>query len=423
MAEHAHQHARPADAAVAGNRPVLVETTPSIGPPAISWGAIAAGFVVLMSVAWLMNLLGIALGVSIADATDSWNIEGGLGIGATIWMVLTWFVAFFVGALVAARLAGRIDNFSGVLHGLTLWGVATILSLLLGWMGLSSILQTGQQMVSAAVRGAGYAAASADDVASVVPKGMNAAADALTSEWGRNLRSRLADQAAEATEGVAPGQLTADEIETAINDLDDKTTQDLVNELTDGDRQGAANILADMTKLSQQDARALINGVYRELEVALGNPNNNASLAEDLENRLARQVDGYVASLDNPGGADVTKRDIRLAIDDLDNRTLQTLGQQLAMGKAAEAKQTLADNTTLTAAEVEAVYEGAEEEISETAKAYREEVSEAVETTSTYASHVLWTVFASTAIALVVALAGGWLGADGTRRVYPAYES
>ncbi|WP_339750141.1 hypothetical protein [uncultured Rubinisphaera sp.] len=52
--------------------------------PVISWGAIFAGLVVVLSLGWLLHLLGLAFGVSVAGAMDSANMEGGLSVGATI---------------------------------------------------------------------------------------------------------------------------------------------------------------------------------------------------------------------------------------------------------------------------------------------------------------------------------------------------
>src|SRR5690606_10667780 len=78
--------------------------------PRISWRAVIAGVVVLMALSWLMHLLGAATGMSVADATDSATMEGGLPVASSIWMIVSWLIAFFVGGLVAARLAGNISD-------------------------------------------------------------------------------------------------------------------------------------------------------------------------------------------------------------------------------------------------------------------------------------------------------------------------
>lgn len=420
MNEHTEHVHTPPEAAPP-RPPVVVDSVNDPGLPRISWGAIFAGLVVVLSLGWLLHLLGVAFGVSVADATDSYNMQGGLAVGASLWIVISWLVAFFIGALVTARLAGRIDEFSGMLHGLTLWGVATLATLVLAYMGISALLQTGQQLASTAVSGVSTVAVGTGEALAVVPEGANAAADALTSQWGRNLRDRLADEAARMAAST-DRQLTPAELRRAIDNLDQRTVRRLVLDLTNDDTEGAAQLLADSTELSPSDADALIDGAYREMEESFGNPDNNARLSEDLENQLARQVDGYIARLDARGGPDVTEQDVRRAIDNLDNQAVQQLAGRLAVGDARGAKRVLAQNTSLTRAQIDDLYEGAMIGIESEAAEYRQALNESVESVSTYAQEVLWVSFAATAMGLLVSLAGGWLGADSSRRVYPRRE-
>src|SRR3569833_809814 len=98
----------------------------------ISWGAIIAGLFFVITASWMLYLLGSAIGVSIADASDMEAIGKGFGLGAAIWIVLSGIISFFLGSWVAAWLSGRSDDNDGVLHGLTLWSVATVVMLVLG---------------------------------------------------------------------------------------------------------------------------------------------------------------------------------------------------------------------------------------------------------------------------------------------------
>lgn len=417
---HEHPHDNPE--VTASSAVAVAESPVGVGLPRISWGAVFAGLVVSLSIGWLLHLLGLALGVSIADAADSYGMQSGVAVGATIWIILSWAVSLFIGALVTARLAGRIDDFSGMLHGLTLWGVATLATLVMGYYGVSSILQTGYQLGATAYQGVGTVAAGTDDALALIPQGTNAAADALTSEFGRKLRDRLADQAAEIAAN-ADRQLTQAEMRRVIADLDQRTLRRLVLDLTNDDTEGAAQLLADSTDLSRRDANAIVVSAYREMEETFGNPDNNESLTEDLQNQLSRQMDGYIASLDARGGADVSERDIRLAIDSLDNQAMQRLGMELAAGDVRGAKGVLARNTQLTKAEIDELYEGALNNVEREAAQYRQAFNQSVEAVSTYTSQVLWACFAAGAIALIVSLAGGWVGADATRRVYPESET
>lgn len=414
MSEHVehvhHEHTHPTEgeyAVAAGSR-----------LPRISWGAIFAGLVVTLSLAWLLHLLGVSIGVSVADASDTVSMGDGVAGGAAVWIVLSWLISFFIGSLVAARLAGSLEDFSGMLHGLVLWGLGTIVAVYLGYSGISSILNTGQQVVSAAAAGTVQAASGVTGAigttASSVGSGITQAMD---TEIARNVRSRLRESAIESAANMDE-QLTEQDIRTAVDELDQRTlrrvTQDLMNE----DEDGAAQLLADSTELSQQDAKALIDGAYRELEEQFGNPDNGQSLAQDLKDQMAAQVDGYIASLDSQGGTEVTAKDVRTAIDKLDAETMSTITNRLVNGDTQGAQRALVANTNLSQEQINAIYSGVEEDITQEIEAYQEELNQTAEAISTYTQEVLWLTFAGSALALAVSLGGGWLGADSARRLY-----
>src|SRR3569623_2279150 len=114
----------------------------------ISWGAIIAGLFFVITASWLLFLLGSAIGGSIADASDMEAIGKGFGLGAAIWIVLSGIISFFLGGWVAARLSGRPGDNDGVLHGLTLWSVATVVMLELGSWGIGSVIHAGQGLIN-----------------------------------------------------------------------------------------------------------------------------------------------------------------------------------------------------------------------------------------------------------------------------------
>ncbi len=385
--------------------------------PVISWGAIFAGLVVVLSLGWLLHLLGLAFGVSVADAMDSANMDGGLSIGATIWIVLSWMIAFFIGALVAARLAGRIDDLSGMLHGLTLWGIATIATVVLGFYGVSSLLQTGQQLVVATAQGVGAVGAQVANTAGYAAQGVSSATAQITNQFGSRIQDRLADQASEIAAGAAP-QLSEQKIRNVINGLDDRTMRRLILDLTNKDQDGAAQLLSDSTDLSEQDAQALIDAAYNELEQQFGNPDNQLTLAQDLKNQFAQSIDGYVAALDARGGTDVTEQDVRRAVSSLDAQAVQQIAMSLSVNDERGVKRVIAQNTSLSVDEIDELYKGAMQGVEEEVKEFNQQVSQTLEAISTYTSHVLWIAFVGTALGLAVSLAGGWLGADSSRRIH-----
>lgn len=400
--------------------------------PRISWGAIFAGLVVTVALCWLFHMFGLALGVSLADAYDSSTIEGGLDDGAAIWTLASWIVAFFLGALVSARLAGPIDDFAGMLHGLTMWGAATVVTMVLTYAGISMLMQAGQTAASGLASGAAGLAQGTAQTVGAVASGVGqatysagqAASSLAETDAAQTVQNRLMDQAIDMAAEMDE-QLSEQDIRDAINSLDQRTLRRVTQDLVNNDSEGAAELLADSTELSQRDARALIDATYEELEEAIGNPDNNESLRQDVRNQLARQIGPYVASLDEQGGADVSGNEVRDAIKRLDARSLNAIAMALINGEPERARRVLSRQTNLTREEIDALYEGAESDLNETLAGYQQEIEElkaqanrAAETAVDYGQAVLWIAFGGAAASLAVALLGGWLGATAGREAY-----
>lgn len=382
--------------------------------PRISWRAVLAGVVVVLSLSWLFHLLGLAVGLSVADSYDSVTIEGGLDDAAAIWIVVSWLVTFFIGALVTARLAGILDDFSGMLHGLVLWGVATIAMVYLSYVGVSSLLQTGKSVIAATAQGV---SATAQTVGSTAADMGSVARQAVDTQFAESIQNRLADSAIEVAANT-DSELSEQDLRSAINDLNQRTLRRIVSDLTNNDQEGAAEIIAEATSLSQNDAEAIVEAAYEQLEEAIGNPDNDEPLTEDLQNQLANQVDSYIAEMDARGGPETTPRDVRQAIDRLDAEAVRQLGMKLVNGDARGAKRVLAQNTNLSRGQIDDVYEGASNALQQEVEEYETALNQTMEEVTDYSQAIVWVIFGGSAIALVVSLAGGWLGATSTREAY-----
>lgn len=290
-------------------------------PPQISWGAVLAGLMLLIAISWLMFLLGSAFGLSIADVTDMEAVGRGLGIGAVIWMLLTSAAAYFLGGLLAARLAGKHDKAVGMLHGVTVWSAGTALMILLSYAGVSSLIQTGQSLLS----------------------GATTAATAVGSA---------------ASAGAA----------------------------------GAGDAAVNLA---------------------------NSPLGNTLQAQLKRRISEVIAQMGTPsGGANVTPAQAEQALEQLDARTLQAIAVQLMQGNTEAAKDILAANTTLSDQQVDSIVTGVANATNEQIEQVKAQLRETAETAAKYTAAVLWTAFISAAIALALAILGGWLGADTVRRLH-----
>ena len=276
--------------------------------PPISWGAIFAGVVFVLAISWLLYLLGAALGLTVVNPAEVPEAGEKLGRGAAIWILITSLIAFFLGGLFAARVAGIIDKTEAMLHGLAVWGVSTLLALLLGVAGVSTLLQAGQSLV----------------------KG-----------------------------GAALGTKATGAI-------------------------GAADV------------------------------NIPSSVIAGLQARLKAEVSQALARAAQDAGGKVSEEKARRALDQLDRETTTGIVVQLVRGNLESAKTILAANTTLTKAEVEQLIEGLSQEVSRDKQALQAQAKKAAD----YSAAVLWTVFISSSVGLIMAIIGGRLGAQAGVRIY-----
>lgn len=224
-------------------------------PAQISWGAVFAGWVLANGVAWLLYTLGSAIGLSLAGATHV--PKGGMAAGVAIWIFITWLASLFLGGLFAGRLAGKADRAVGAMHGMTVWGLATIVAVALGMMGISSLLQTGQHVVSGAASAAtGGAAAGA---------GAGGGASAAGSAFEDALKSRISEAMSSASQKAGPGAtVSKSEAKRAVDQMDPKTLSQISARLMSGDTAGARRLLAANTTLSQAQVDHVINGLTVE---------------------------------------------------------------------------------------------------------------------------------------------------------------
>lgn len=97
----------------------------------VSWGAIWAGAMVTIGMEALFLTFGIFIGA----------MMGGSTVWTMAWYLVTMAVSFFAGAVSAARLSDTDVRGVCALHGVTVWGVATLATAILGmaaslvWLG------------------------------------------------------------------------------------------------------------------------------------------------------------------------------------------------------------------------------------------------------------------------------------------------
>jgi hypothetical protein len=215
-------------------------------PSQVSWGAIISGWVVAASIAFLLYQLGAAVGVTAVDTTEAPG--QGFGIGAGIWVFLTWLVSLFVGGWLAARLAGRSDRTVGMLHGATVWGVTVIASLLLAVMTVSNIAQ------GIGALGSGLSSIAGGVAQSAGQQGGGQAMQGLQAQIKQGI-----------SEAMAGGNVSRAEINQAMNQLDANALSSIAASLVRGDTEGARNALSMNTNLNQQEIDSIMNRVQSQM--------------------------------------------------------------------------------------------------------------------------------------------------------------
>jgi hypothetical protein len=153
----------------------------AVAPRRVSWGAILTGVVVALAIQTLLAMLGVGIGLSSIEPTQVGDnpSASGLGIGAAIWWALSGILASLAGGWVAARLAGVPSRQIGLLHGLAVWAVATLVVLYLLSSTATAILGGAFNVVGSTLSGVGGAAGNA---ASSVAQGLGNPLEALQDE-------------------------------------------------------------------------------------------------------------------------------------------------------------------------------------------------------------------------------------------------
>jgi len=158
----------------------------------VSWGAIAAGAMIALSIYIVMTLLGVALGIEAAvRGTDTH-----LGAGAAIYSILTLLLAMFFGGWATSRLAVGESKLEAVLYGLILWGTL--------FLGMIWLLSAGIRAGFGGMVGLASGAYSADegrvDVDRVAGDLKQAGVDEATVDKYRNYYERVRDNPGAATD-------------------------------------------------------------------------------------------------------------------------------------------------------------------------------------------------------------------------------
>jgi hypothetical protein len=213
-----------------------------LSQPSMNWGAIIAGWLVAVGVAFLMYVGGLAMGFSVFDPHDAEATARGIGIGTALWMIVTWIVALLLGGMFASWFDSRDDRNMGVMHGITVWGLSVAASGLLLALGMGGAIGSGARL----------------GVHARMAHGQQAGADARVA-----LQAQLMQRVRQAG-GAASGSIyapTTGGMATAPARLDPHTASAATMALIADQPDTAKALLAANTNLSSADIDSTVQGL------------------------------------------------------------------------------------------------------------------------------------------------------------------
>ena len=218
----------------------------------VDWQAVFAGLVFVIAANWLLFLLGTAIGVSIADATDMAALGDGLGFGTFLWIVICGIATYYAAGYMSTRLARNVDEQQGMLQALTMWSSAVVLTIVLAAMGASGILSAGQSVLSSAgSAGSKLMSGSASAVESLGKSG-----DLKGVE--QRVKAEVSQYAAKASQEVSQ-----EEVRTAMDQLDSATLRTLGEQLLAGKTEAAKETLSENTALGEKEIESVVQNVSK----------------------------------------------------------------------------------------------------------------------------------------------------------------
>jgi len=241
----------------------------------VSWGAIFAGVIIALVVQLILSLIGAGAGLSAADPIhhDSPDASS-YGMGAAIWWGVSSVLALFAGGWIAGHLAGAPGRTDAMLHGLVMWGLASLLGAYLVASAVSSIVKGGAAAAGTVTAAAGTGiAAAAGPVADQAKQELQAngitmdslkgQAQQLLAQTGKpalqpDAIKQQANGAANQLNNAAQNQANGDNGED-VQTVAARIIASGSDTVQQADRQALVNVVVARTGVSQQEAEQRVD--------------------------------------------------------------------------------------------------------------------------------------------------------------------
>ena len=229
-----------------------------------TWSAVFAGLVVAMGIALLLAFLGIGIGLTVTPPTG--EALTGLSIGAGIWWLLTGIISLFIGGWVAGRLAKINRRFEGALHGLVVWGLQSIIVVVLITTTLGMIVGGALGVIQASVQAMG------EQFVTMAPE--------------------ITTQVSQQRQGVSAGARGANASQQVMNELEDILAETLGEDVSASDTRQLERSIQQMMISNDRRSRT---EVARQLSEVTGMSQSEANMVANRWSRMAQQTSQQIS--------------------------------------------------------------------------------------------------------------------------------
>jgi hypothetical protein len=272
---------------------------------AVSWGAVIGGAFVAASLALILTILGVGLGLSsISPWTGAGATATTIGVSAIVWLIATQAIAAGLGGYLAGRLRtkwARVHGdevyFRDTAHGFLVWAVGVVITVAFLASAASSIVGTTAKVAGATAAAAGTGALAA------VPNIMSAGgvSDPMDSTAGSTrpsagIQTGLSTTGSYLTDSMFRNDRSGPD---AARDLRPEVGRILNEAMRKGtlpaaDRTYVAQVIAARTGMSQTDSELRVDAVFAQAKSIAADAELAARNAADEARKAAAKTSLWI---------------------------------------------------------------------------------------------------------------------------------
>ncbi|SOD22370.1 hypothetical protein [Nitrosomonas ureae] len=250
----------------------------------INWGAIFATLVFIYALSWLLFTLSSAIGLSIVEIpnphdTDVKSESLTLSIALYAWLIGTILITYFCGGLLVGKLSGNADQGTLMLHGLVMWSCTILIAILLGAMGVNSLLSSA----ASAVKTTATVGMNLPNVVSVDNKQLPSSFQPLISSLKQGIKKGGSQ---DDTNSSQQDDNSNSKSQNASDSIDPQALRLMAFALIQGDEKQAKEIIASSTDLDEKQVDELVNSVKSKAD----------KIGKDIEKK-ANEVRQYASGI------------------------------------------------------------------------------------------------------------------------------